>query len=220
MIIDFALLFSLLPAFAKGLSVSLSIATLSCCIGVFVGVPFGVITAYKSLLRYPVALYVLVIRGTPMLIQIFFALYCLPTLGIHFAPFWLAVCAIGLNSAAYVSQIIRSGIQAVNRGMLEAAQALGFSWWQTIWYFVLPHAIRITFPAIGNEFINLIKDSSLASTIGVMELTRTGQLKMAGSYDLITIWAGVGACYLIVTSLLSFVLYIFEKRINAHVENK
>jgi His/Glu/Gln/Arg/opine family amino acid ABC transporter permease subunit len=217
MLINSSLLLAIVPKLLKGLMVSLSIASLSCFIGLVVGIPLGIIVTSRSLARYLVATYVLLVRGTPMLIQIFFALYCLPQLGIHIAPFWIAVYAIGLNSAAYVSQIVRAGIHAVPRGQIEAGQVLGFSPLQTMRYIILPQAVRITFPAFGNEFINLIKDSALASTIGVMELARTGQLEMTRSYDVLTVWAGVGACYLLATSLVSGIVHLIEKRMNNHV---
>jgi len=217
--INWSLIISKLPLFWQGLNLSLAIACLSCLIGLIVGIPFGIILTSRLPLRYPVSAYVLVVRGTPMLIQIFFFMYGLPHLGIRLAPFWYAVLAIGFNSAAYVSQIVRSGIQAIQKGQTEAAHVLGLSRIQAMFYIILPQALRITFPAFGNEFVNLIKDSSLASTIGVMELTRTGQIAISSSYDALTIYAGIGICYLVVTSSLTILLHLIEKRMNLYVKN-
>ena len=122
--------------------------------------------------RWLVLMYTTLFRGTPMLIQILFARYALPRMGIMLPAFWSAVCAIGLNSGAYISFIIHSGISSVPRGQVEAGKVLGFSYFQILRYIVLPQALQIVFPALGNEFITLIKDSSLASVIGVPELTQ------------------------------------------------
>jgi len=218
--IDIGLLIKSLPQLLKGASVSIQIAALSCSIGLTLGTIFGLIQSGKNkLLKFLVGIYVTLFRGTPMLIQLTFAFFVLPELGISIPAFWTAVIAIGLNSAAYVSQIIRSGIKAVSKGQLEAAQVLGLSKFQATRYILLPQAIRTVVPALGNEFITLVKDSSLASVITVVELTKEGSRIVSTTYDALTIYTGVALIYLIMTSTLSFVMGKIEQRMSQHVKN-
>ena len=154
-----------------------------------------------------------------MLMHIMFAYYVLPQLGLELPVFWASIAAISLNSAAYVSQIVKSGIMAVSSGQKEAAKALGFSPAQIAWYIVLPQAFCIVLPALGNEFITLIKDSSLASIIGVAELMREGNLIKSRTFDAISIYCAVALIYLVMTTTLSLCVNALEKRMNRHVKN-
>jgi len=218
--IDFQLLIKSLPQLLKGATVSVQIAAFSCSIGFSLGTIIGLAQSTKNkILQIITGIYVTIFRGTPMLIQLLFAFFVLPQLGITIPAFWTAVIAIGLNSGAYVSQIIRSGIKSVGKGQLEAAQVLGFSKWQTTRYILLPQAIRTVIPALGNEFIILIKDSSLASIITVVELTKTGDRIISATYDALTIYTGVALIYLAMTSTLSFVMSKIEKRMGQYVKS-
>ncbi len=212
--IHIELLIKSLPNLLRGAFVSIQIASLSCLIGITLGIIVGLIQSGKSkILRILVGIYITLFRGTPMLIQILFAFYVLPQLGITIPAFWTAVITIGLNSGAYVSQVIRAGIRSVSKGQLEAAQVLGFSTLQTTRYILLPQAIRTVIPALGNEFIILVKDSSLASVIPVVELTREGARIISVTFDALTMYTGVAVIYLIMTSILSLVFSKLEKRI-------
>jgi polar amino acid transport system permease protein len=133
--------------------------------------------------------------------------------------FWTAVIAIGCNSSAYLSQIFRSGIQSINRGQFEAAYVLGFSKIQTLRYIILVQALTIIFPALGNEFITLVKDSSLASIIGVSELSKEGRLIISRTYDAISIFTMIAILYLVVTLSMSLLIYQFEYRMRRHVKD-
>src|SRR3990172_1767457 len=189
-----------MPYLIRGALVSLQIAALSCSIGFLLGTILGIIqSGHNKFLRHMVLIYTTIIRGTPMLIQIAFGYFLLPKLGINIPAFWVAIIVIGLNSSAYVSQIIRSGISSVGKGQLEAAKVLGLTRWQTTRYIVLPQAISVVLPALSNEFVTMIKDSSLASTIGVMELTKEATLIRSRTLDAISIYASVMLCYLIMT---------------------
>ena len=173
--IDIKLIQESLPLLLRGALVTLQIAAFGALIGIIGGTLLGVAQTAKSrLARWLVTLYVTIIRGTPMLIQITFAFYVLPQLGISLPAFWVAVVAIGLNSAAYVSQIIRAGIKSIGKGQIEAGRVLGLTNMQITRHIVLPQAFRVIIPALGNEFITLVKDSSLASVIGVVELSKEG----------------------------------------------
>lgn len=209
------LLFPLL----RGAVVSLQITGLSLVIGMLGGTVLALVFLYgNQFMRIAGHIYVTIVRGTPMLVQIVTLYYVLPSIGIMLSAFWTAVIAVGLNSIAYVSQIIRAGIQSVGRGQIEAAQTLGLSRRQIIRYVILPQAFRAVFPALGNEWITLIKDSSLASVIGVSELTHQGAIIMSRTYDAITTYAGVALIYLIMTSLFTALLYVWEQRL-AYVKN-
>lgn len=215
MIINFNLIIEYLPILLQGLIITLQIAAFSCLIGLILGTILALMqTSTNKLLRIFVASYVIIIRGTPMLIQIFCAYFLLPHIGINVSALWTAIFAIGFNSAAYISQIIRSGISAIGIGQFEAAQVLGFSTIDTIRYIVLPQALRTTLPALGNEFVTLIKDSALASLIGVAELTKQANFVKSKTFDAITVYFAVAILYLLVTSTISFLVTRLEKRMN------
>ena len=220
MMIDLTLIIESIPTLTHGLLVTLKIAGFGCGIGLLLGTLLALAqTSPLRVLRILVNIYVTIIRGTPMLIQILCAYYVLPQLGITIPELWSAILAIGLNSAAYISQIIRSGIAAVGIGQFEAAQALGFSKIDTIRYIVLPQAIRTVLPALGNEFITLIKDSALASVIGVAELTKEGRLIISKTHDAISIYFALAVFYLLITSTISLCVAHIEKRMSPHAQN-
>ncbi len=219
-VIDFQLIQESIPTLLQGLLVTIEISTISCLIGFSLGTLLAIIqTSNIPLFNFFITAYLIIIRGTPMLIQILFAFYLLPQLGITLPPIWAAIIAIGLNSAAYISQVIKSGITSVSKGQIEAAQVLGFSKMQTTRYIILPQAMRVVLPALGNEFITLIKDSSLASIIGVAELTRQGKFIFSRTFDPITIYFVVAFLYLVLTSLVSFLVMKLEQRMGQHVKN-
>jgi polar amino acid transport system permease protein len=171
-------------------------------------------TSKNALLRFFVTCYVIIIRGTPMLIQILCAFYVLPQLGLKLDALTTAIIAIGLNSAAYISQIIKTGISSVAIGQLEAATVLGLSKQDTIRFIILPQALRITLPALGNEFVTLVKDSALASVIGVAELSKQGRFIISKTYDGITVFFAIAILYLIITSTISLIVAQLEKRMS------
>lgn len=202
------------PLLIQGTFVTLQITLYSCIIGSIVGSIAGVILAGKNkLLKFLISIYVTIIRGTPMLVQIAATFYLLKILGYQITAFWSAIFSIGLNSGAYLSQIILAGIQSIGRGQTEAAQTLGLTKMQTTKLIILPQAVRTMLPALGSEFITLMKDSSLASTIGIYELTKQSQIIMSQSYDMPTMYLTIGLIYLTLTSLAGFALSLLEKRL-------
>lgn len=208
------------PQLLKGAGISLIIAACSSLIGFIGGALLGVAQAgtYKPL-RIAVTLYVTIIRGTPLLLQILFFYLMFPTIGIHISALVTAILAIGINSSAYISQIVRSGISSVSRGQIEAARTLGISTFDITRYIVLPQAIRVVTPALGNEFITLIKESSLASTIGVMELFHRGNIIIAQAFNVLAIAAAMGLMYLAMTSVVSLIFLKLEHSFNQHARN-
>ena len=220
MIIDFKLIIDSLPLLLQGALVTLQIAGCGCFIGLILGIILALLHVSKNaFLRSVVTCYVVIIRGTPMLIQILCAFYVLPQLGIRIDALPTAIIAIGLNSAAYISQIIKSGISSVGVGQIEAAKVLGLSTIDTTRYIVLPQALRIVLPALGNEFVTLVKDSALASTIGVAELSKQGRLIISKTYDGISVFFALAIMYLLITSTISFIVAQLEKRMSFHAQD-
>ena len=218
--INFELLISSFPALIAGAVITMKIALFSCCIGLLLGTFLGFGLAHKNrLLRSIVHIYTGIFRGTPMLIQILFTTFALPTVGIQMSTFAAVVWAIGLNSAAYIAHSIRSGIESISRGQIEAAQTLGLSRWQITRFIILPQAIRIVLPSLGNEFITLIKDSSLASYVGVMELTKEGEILSSRTFDALTIYTGVAIVYLCITGILTLLVNHIEKKLDYHAQH-
>ena len=218
--INFSLIMESFPALTRGVLVTLQISFFASIFGFFFGLILGFLNSTKNrLINSIVTTYVTMIRGTPMLVQIIMIFYLLPALNINISPVSSAMIAIGINSSAYVSQIIRSGISSVSVGQIEAAKVLGLNKFQTAFLIVLPQAIRTTLPTLSNEFITLIKDSSLASIIGVMELSKQGSIIRSRTYDAFSILFIVAAMYLFMTSLLTFIMKRVEKKMRVYVKN-
>ncbi len=211
--IDFELIYQSMPALLTGALLSCQIAAMAASIGLLLGVPLAFCeTSTSRLLRAFVWMYVSLFRGTPMLVQILFVYYVLPQFGVMIPPYWAATLAIGLNSSAYISQIVRGGISAVGYGQIEAAYTLGMSPFATKRYIVFPQAFRLALPALGNELVTLVKDSSLASIIGVMELSKEGSIIRSRTYDAFSVLLAVSCIYLVMTSLVSFCVTYYEAR--------
>ena len=156
-----------------------------------------------------------VIRGTPMLVQIFMIYFALPQIiGTRIDPYIAACAACSINSGAYVSEIFRAGIQSVNKGQMEAGRSLGLSWWQTMRFIIIPQAFKASIPPLGNEFIAMLKDSSLVSVIGFEELMRRGQLIIAKTYAATEIWGTVAIIYLCMTIPISRLVAYLERKYN------
>lgn len=218
--IDIALLKASFPYFLRGSLYTIQIALFSCAIGLVLGIVCGLaLSSKKYSLWLPVSIYTTIFRGTPMLIQIIFATLVLPSIGLPISRFWGVIWAIGLNSGAYIAHIIKSGISSVSEGQKEAGKTLGLSNTQIIRYIVLPQAIRVVLPALGNEFITLIKDSSLASIVGIQELTKEGEIIASRTFDALTIYLGVALCYLIITTILTALVSVAEQRMNYHAQH-
>lgn len=211
---DFELIERALPILLMGAGVTIEITAFSVAIGFFIGLFVGIarISQFK-ILRIMAAVYADCIRGTPLLVQIFLIYFALPmAIGQRVEPFIAAVAACGINSGAYVSEIFRAGIQAIDVGQMEAGRSLGLTWWQTMRFIILPQAFKNILPPLGNEFIAMLKDSSLVSVIGFEELTRRGQLIIAQTYGSFEIWMTVAVLYLIMTMAISRIVAFLEKR--------
>ncbi|MBR1398361.1 MAG: amino acid ABC transporter permease [Selenomonadaceae bacterium] len=202
------------PLLLIGAGVTIQITLLSVIVGVIIGLFVGIarISSFKFI-RLAAAVYVDFFRGTPLLIQIFLIYFAIPVItGQRMDPFVSAISPCGINSGAYVAEIFRAGIQSIDAGQMEAGRSLGMTWTQTMRYIIVPQAFKRVIPPLGNEFIALLKDSSLVSVIGFEELTRRGQLIIARTYGSLEIWLSVAIIYLVMTLTISrFVAYLEKK---------
>ncbi|MCP4115160.1 MAG: amino acid ABC transporter permease [Desulfobacteraceae bacterium] len=204
-----------------GASVTLQLTAGAIIIGLFLGIVTGV--ASVSPARTPrviSGIYVQLFRGTPMLLQIFFIYFGIPQLyklvmgnSIMPDPLLVGILALGLNSGAYVAEIVRGGIQAVGDGQMEAGRSIGLSREMTMRYIIIPQAIKKIIPPLGNEVIVLLKDSSLISVIGTNELMYSAKVMGAKYYDYVQFLVGAGLIYLTLTFVISRVLARVEKHL-------
>ncbi len=186
---------------------------------------FGLVVALIRLmavrpLRVAAGAYVEIVRGTPAILQLFYIYFVLPAFGVNIPPFAAGVVGLTLNYSAYLSEVYRAGIQAVARGQLEAAMALGMSRRQTMRLVILPQAVRIVVPPLGNYFISLFKDTSLASTITVKELIFSGQIIAATNFQYFTIFTIAGAIYLALSYPGSLAVQFLERRMRIGYRGK
>ena len=155
----------------------------------------------KAILRF----YVWLMRGTPLLLQLIFVFYGLPLVGLTLGRFDAALFAFILNYTAYFAEIFRGGLQSIDKGQYESAKVLRLTYWQTIRKIVTPQVVKIVLPSIGNEVINLVKDSSLVYVIGIGDLLRAGNVATSRDVTLVPL-VMVGVVYLVMTAVLTFIL--------------
>ena len=211
---NFELMVQAMPLLLTGAVVTVKITALSVFLGILIGLFVGIarISTFK-IVHLAAAVYVDFLRGTPLLVQIFLVYFALPVLtGQRIDPFVAAIAACSINSSAYVAEIFRAGIQSIDAGQMEAGRSLGMTWTQTMRYIIVPQAARRVIPPLGNEFIALLKDSSLVSVIGFEELTRRGQLIIARTYASLERWICVAIIYLVMTVSISRLVAWLERR--------
>ncbi len=211
---DFDVIARSLPLLLAGALVTVQITALSVGFGLLIGMFAGIARLSSvKLVRMLAAVYVDFIRGTPLLVQIFLIYFAIPMIiGQRVDPFVAAITACSINSGAYVAEIFRGGIQSIDKGQMEAGRSLGMSWVQTMRYIIMPQAFKRIIPPLGNEFIAMLKDSSLVSVIGFEELTRRGQLVIARTYASFEIWLAVACIYLLMTFSISRAVDYLERR--------
>lgn len=204
-----------LPILLDGAKLTLWISILGLIGGVIIGVVAGFARAYGGFFSSRAALvFIELIRGTPIMVQVMFIYFALPMMvPVRIDPFSAAVVTIMLNSGAYIAEITRGAVLSINRGFREAGLALGLSKRDTLRYVIAPLAFRRMLPALGNQWIVSIKDTSLFIVIGVAELTRQGQEIIAGNFRAMEIWSAVAIIYLIITMVLSYILRRMESRL-------
>jgi lysine-arginine-ornithine-binding protein len=199
--------------FLYGVWLTAKLALLSLVLGLPIGLLLALARVQSSrVLKVPAAIYVEVMRGTPLLVQILFIYFVLPYFRIFIPAFWAGIIALTLNCAAYISEIFRAGILSIDVGQMEAARSLGMTYSQAMRRIILPQTFRRVVPPLTNEGIALLKDSSLVSVIGLTELARTGQ-ELASRYAApLSIWPVVAIFYLLLTFPLTRVAEYLERR--------
>lgn len=158
------------------------------------------------------AIYVEIFRGTPLLVQLFFVYYGMPSLGFKIPPIAAAVITMGLNSGSYLSENVRASIMAVDKGQYEAAHMLGYNSFQTNIHIILPQAMRIAIPSFMNGFSSIIKETSIVSVLPVIELTKLGNQVYARTYHPFEIYILLGVIYFVLTFSLTFLAKWLERR--------
>lgn len=205
-----------LPILLQGLQLTLIISLSGLLGGFIIGLLSGTCRALGGRISKTLSLiFVEVIRGTPIMVQVMFIYFALPmVLPIRIEPVTAAIVTIVINSGAYIAEITRGAIISINKGFREASLAMGLSQRSTLWHVIMPLALRRMIPALGNQWIISIKDTSLFIVIGVAELTRQGQEIIAGNFRALEVWTAVAMIYLAITLCLSFLLKQLEKRMH------
>lgn len=204
-----------LPYLLKG-----AVYTLQLSIGgMFFGLILGFALAMMRLatfkpLGWLARFYISIFRGTPLIAQLFMIYYGLPQFGIELDPIPAAIIGLSLNTAAYAAETLRAAIASIDKGQWEAAASLGMTRWQALHRAILPQAGRVALPPLGNSFIGLVKDTSLAATIQVPELFRQAQLITSRTFEVFTMYLAASLIYWIMATVLSGVQNHFENRLN------
>ena len=212
--VDWSVIPGFLPQLLVGARVTILITLAGLGGGTILGLIAGLMRAYGGVILNAIAfVYIEVIRGTPIVVQVMFLYFALPVLaGIRIDPMTAAILAIIVNAGAYIAEIVRGSVLSIPRGLTEAGLAMGLPQWKVLTYIVGPLAFRRLIPPLGNQFIVSLKDTSLFIVIGVGELTRTGQEIMAANFRAVEIWSAVAVIYLIMTGVLTLILRVTEKR--------
>ena len=200
-----------LPSLISGLGVTIRIAFFA----IILGLIFGLMSIAKfKILKAISTIYVYIVRGTPLMIQAMFVYFGLgQALGVRFDPVLAGIVILGVNAGAYLSEIFRSGIEAVDKGQLEAARSLGLSQVMAMKKVILPQAIKIMIPSLMNQFIIAIKDTSILSVISIRELMQSGQIIVGTTYRAFEIYGVVAMMYLVLITILTLVSKAVERRL-------
>jgi len=212
--VDWSVLGENAGALAHGFLVTLEVSALALILALALGVVVASLrVAPAPALRGAGAAYVEFLRNIPLLVQIFFLYFALPSVGVRLDAFLCGVLALGVYTSAFVAEAIRGGIAAVPRGQLEAAVSSGMRFATAMRLIVLPQAVSKTIPPLGNTTLNLIKNSSLVSTIGVLDVLGTANLIGARSFQYVPMFVGAAICYLIVTLPTALGVNVLERRL-------
>ena len=195
-LLDLNVVWDYWPVFLKGLMMTVMLTAIVIVIAGIAAIPIALARMSKSRwIRWPADFYVEFVRATPLILQLIYMYYVLPSAGIRLNPIGAAIIGLSVNYSAYMSEVYRSGIQAVSREQVEAATALGLKWFIVFRKIVLPQAFRIVVPALGNYFIALFKDTALASVVTVQELMFSGQIIAARNYQYLTVYTVTAILY-------------------------
>ncbi|WP_160725398.1 amino acid ABC transporter permease [Bacillus sp. USDA818B3_A] len=204
-----------IPILLKGLQVTIYIFVIAIILGFLIGLLMALLRlAPIKILNWIAKLYVDAIRGTPFIVQLFFIYFGVNSLHlISLNSTTAGIITVAINAGAYFAEIIRAGIQSIDKGQTEAARSIGFTGAQTMRYVVLPQAFRRMLPTITNQSIISLKDTSLLSVIGIADLTQQGQIQASATFEAFKIWLAVGVIYFIIIYLLTLLANFVERRI-------
>ena len=201
-----------------GLKNTLIITFFACLMGIVLGFLVGMVrstyekTHKLKILNAVCKVYPTVIRGTPVVVQLMI-IYFVVFGSVRISKVLVAVLAFGINSGAYVAEIFRSGIMSVDSGQLEAGRSLGFNYWQTMWYIIMPQAFKNVLPALCNEFISLLKETSVAGYIALQDLTKGGDIIRSRTYSAFMPLFAVALIYLTIVMIFTKLIQILERRL-------
>jgi polar amino acid transport system permease protein len=204
-----------LPILLKGLQVTIYIFVIAIILGFVIGLLVALLRlAPIKILNWIAKVYVDAIRGTPFIVQLFFIYFGINSLHlVSLNNTTAGIITVAINAGAYFAEIIRTGIQSIDKGQTEAARSIGFTGAQTMRYVVLPQAFRRMLPTITNQSIISLKDTSLLSVIGIADLTQQGQIQASATFEAFKVWLAVGVIYFIIIYLLTILANFVEKRI-------
>ncbi|MBM7631618.1 amino acid ABC transporter permease [Geomicrobium sediminis] len=216
MVINPQAFIDVIPFLIDGLWITLYITIFGVAIGCVIGTLFGLMSISRfRIVRFIAVTYVEVVRGTPLLAQIFFIHLGIPALiGHTFDPYITGVAIIGINSGAYIAEIVRGGVNSIDKGQMEAGRSLGLNSRQTMRYIIWPQALKVMIPPFGNQFVISLKDTSLLSSIAVAELMYSGRQYMTITFSAFETMFMVCIFYLIITIPASLLLRYLERRID------
>jgi amine acid ABC transporter, permease protein, 3-TM region, His/Glu/Gln/Arg/opine family len=211
--LDYSVVISKLPIFLDGCLVTLEISFFALLLGMVFGIGGALCRISSNRFLSGLAfLYVWIIRGTPIMVQLFILYFGLPQLGIKMSSMTAGILGLAINTGAYVTEIIRSGIQAIDRGQIEAALSLGMKPYQAMIRIVGPQAVKVCMPPLVNQFIMTLKNSSIASLVTITELLRTGEQLIYTTFRSFEVYTVVAVLYLIMNSVFMIVAGKLEKR--------
>ena len=212
-------------ALLKGLGMTLKITALALILGVVLGVLVAVVRSSHDQMRHPGGLmrllnklchlYLTVIRGTPVMVQLLIMYFVVLVNSTNVVM--VASITFGINSGAYVAEIVRGGIMSIDKGQMEAGRSLGLNYIQTMWHIIIPQAIKNILPALGNEFITLLKETSIVNVIGAKDITKWAMNVQGRTYQAFMPFIGIAIVYLIMVIILSKLVSMLERRLNTDV---
>jgi len=203
------------PMLLAGAGLTIRLTCIAVSMGILIGTFFGIGRVAKNALIFSLSsIYVNFIRGTPLLVQLYLVYFGIPALiGIPIPPLLAAYITMSVNSGAYVAEIVRAGIQSISRGQMEAARSLGMTYGQAMLHVILPQTFKRIIPPLGNEFIALLKDSSIVSVIALEELVRKGYLISGRTFRSFEIWTAVAFMFLFMTLPITQLVNYTERKL-------
>jgi len=211
----FSVMWESIPILLTGVKLTIFITAFGLVLGFLLGTTTGLMKISRNpIVRRLGEVYIEGVRGTPLMVQVMFIYFGLPlALGTRIPPMVAGITAIGINSGAYIAEIVRGTFQSIERGQNEAGRSIGLTHFQTLYYVIWPQAFKRMIPPLGNQFIISLKDTSLLVVVGVGELTRTGQEIIASNFRAFEVWLTVAVMYFIMTMSIAKVLNVIERRL-------